>query len=396
MGWLSGCVCGAKNKLDDERIKEDEKHKSNNSKKSKESKKNSKEKKTHRAQSFSIDESLGKSQEQIIEKDYAKTEWIDGEEVLNRLDNRVKNQIDTNRQIDLETIDVPPDNLFSQIDILSSSSSFSSSQSDTCENFDDSLKDSARNNMGNIEQREIHDIDYDNTVPHLNSVSCTIDEHEKQVKSISDRIESNELQETNFDESIMESMITGETEDLSWTSEIDGKVVNDGTAESNSFVRRYIERTSSRINFPTDDQEKLKTKSSLTKECKNFLPSMKKKSSDKTDNLCVDEDESRGHKKTNKFGFKRTAAEIHEQKGKVRRKLNSCSFEVGSLERDKHGHGEKTRNRGDESMIPRLASPMRQGLNSIKNDRKKSEVKANGISFRVKQYVAYLRERERE
>jgi len=40
-------------------------------------------------------------------------------------------------------------------------------------------------------------------------------------------------------------------------------------------------------------------------------------------------------------------------------------------------------------MIPKLASPLRQGMNSMKNDKDKSEILENGILLRVKKLCAH-------
>lgn len=340
MDWLSLCVCGTKRNSNDRKNKKDGKRK-----KSKKSKKNSKQKGSRKSPPFIVDEFLRKSQDEQP-KEITEKEWTNGE-IVNYLNDCAKNQIGSN----------------DQTDPLKINSSQSYQIGDDHEKSERSTGESVR---------ELCDIDYDNVMLHSRCASSTADENEMQVKCISDEIEHNE--EVDLDESIPR---VGEPEDSSWTSENEDK--RDTILES-SFDRK--ERVSSRINFSKEEQGKAKTKNSLRKKgTKNILPPIKGTSRAE---VCMDNEELQAHGETNKFGFKRTAAS-HERI-EIRRKLNSCSFEVRQFE-DEERSGKTTKIRGEGSMIPRLASPLRQGMNLIKNDNDKSEIVQNGTSLRVKNYV---------
>ncbi|XP_018402248.1 PREDICTED: kinesin-like protein KIF2A isoform X2 [Cyphomyrmex costatus] len=159
-------------------------------------------------------------------------------------------------------------------------------------------------------------------------------------------------------------------------SEIEDR--QDAVLES-SFDKKFHERISSRINFSDEKQEKSKAKAVPKKKGtnRNILPPIKGRSRTET---CMDNEELQVHEETNKFGFKRTAASY--ERNEVRRKLNSCSFEVRPYEDEERSGKEKggktMKIRGEGSMIPRLASPLRQRMNSIKNDSDKSEIVENG------------------
>ncbi|XP_018313975.1 kinesin-like protein KIF2A isoform X2 [Mycetomoellerius zeteki] len=348
MDWLSLCVCGTKRNSNDRKIKKDGKRKKN-----KKSKKNSKQKGSCKELPFIVDEFLRKSQDEQS-KEIAEKDWTN-REIVNYLNDCTKNQIASTDQTDPSEVN--------------GSSSYQIS--DDHENFEkDSLKDSEINAES---VRELCDIDYyDNAVLHSRSASSTA---EKQVKCISDEKEHDE--DADLDESIPRSSVaSGGPEDSSWTSEIEGR--QDAVLES-SFDKKFNERVSSRINFSDEKQEKSKTRAVPKKKGtnRNILPPIKGRSRTET---CMDNEELQAHEETNKFGFKKTAASY--ERNEIRRKLNSCSFEVRPYEDEEEGGkergGKTTKIRGDGSMIPRLASPLRQRMNSIKNDSDKSEIVENG------------------
>lgn len=346
MGWLSLCVCATKS--DDEKPKKNEKRK----KKSKKYKKLSKQKESNKVPSLSTDESLCKSQnkeKQIEKEEIAKKSWMNGE-FVERIDDRARSD-QINDQIDPIKVNDSPINSWSY-------------RSD-CENFDQCFKE---NSAGESERNTSRGIDCDYNMMHLTCASSTADEDdEKRVKYISDEKEREE--ETNLDESMSRSAVSGEPEDSSWTSEDR----QDAAVES-SLDRKLEERISSRINFPNKDQkrESLKVRTSLKKQSRNALPPIKRRSETRG---CMDSEEMEGRKEMNKFAFKNNS--LFCEQSEIRRKLNSCSFEIRPFENEERG-GKKMRIRGVGSMIPRLSSP-RQGINSIKTDGDgKSEIVQNG------------------
>ncbi|XP_077265576.1 kinesin-like protein 10A isoform X4 [Temnothorax americanus] len=339
MDWLSLCVCGTKLDSNDRKIEKDGKRK-----KSKKSKKNPKQKGSRKPPPFIVDEFLRKSQDEQP-KEIAENERTNGE-IVNYLNECAKNQIGSTDQTDPSKVNGSPSYQIG---------------SDYERSFEKCFKNSERN--ASESARKPCDIDYhDNVMLHSRCASSTADENEKQVKRISDEGEHNEEE---LDESIPRS---GELEDLSWTSEIEDR----RDTESN-FDRELGERISSRINFAKEEQGKSRAKASLKKKgARNILPPIKGLSRAEAR---MDNEELQAHGETNKFGFKKSAA-FHERL-EARRKLNSCSFEVRPFE-DEERSGKTTRTRGEGSMIPRLASPPRQGINSIKNDSDKSEIVQNG------------------
>ncbi|XP_025987733.1 kinesin-like protein KIF2A isoform X4 [Solenopsis invicta] len=347
MDWLSLCVCGTKRSSNDRKIKKDGKRK-----KSKKSKKNFKQKGSCQAPPFIIEEFLRKSQDGQP-KEIAEKEWTNGE-IVNCLNDCAKSQIGSTDQTDPSKVNGSP-----------------SYQVDAHGSLEQSLENSERN--ADESSREARDIDYyDDAVLHSECASSTADENERQVKCTSDERERENEEEIDLDESVPRSMASGELEDSSWTSEIEDR--RDAALES-SLHRKLGERISSRINFPNEKQETTKSKARAAPKkgaSSKILPPIKGRSRAETR---VDNEEQQGRGETNKFGFKRTAAS-HEP-NEIRRKLNSCSFEVRPLEDEERG-GKAARIRGEGSMIPRLASPLRQGANSIKNDSDKSENVRNG------------------
>lgn len=352
MDWLSLCVCGTKRDSNNGKIKKDGKRK-----KSKKSKKNSKQKGSSEAP-FIVDEFLRKSQDDQP-KEIAEREWANGE-IVNYFNDGAKNQFGSTDRADPSKINGSP----------------SCQIVDDREIFQKAFKHSERN--AGESAREPCDIDhYGNVTLHSRCASSTTGENERQVECISDERDHNE--EVDLDESIPRS---GEPEDSPWTSEIEDSL---DTVRESSFDRKHGERISSRINFSKEEQGKTKVKVSPKKKGtkKNTLPPIKKTSRGE------DNKEPQAHRETNKFGFKKTAAS-HERI-EVRKKLNSCSFEVRPFQAEERG-GKTTRIRGEGSMIPRLASPMRQGTNPTKNDNDKSEIVHNGTSLRIKNcvHVGYL------
>ncbi|EGI66860.1 Kinesin-like protein Klp10A [Acromyrmex echinatior] len=348
MDWLSLCVCGTKRNSNDRKIKKDGKRKKN-----KKSKKNSKQKGSCKELPFIVDEFLRKSQDEQS-KEIAEKDWTNGE-IVNYFNDCAKSQIASTDRTDPSEVNGSPSYQISDHDH---------------ESFEkDSLKDSETNAES---VRELCDIDYyDNAMLYSRSVSSTA---EKQVKCISDEKEHDE--EADLDESIPRSVASREPEDSSWTSEIESR--QDAVLES-SFDKKFHERVSSRINFSDEKQEKSKTRIVRKKKGtnRNILPPIKRRSRAET---CMDNEDLQVLEETNKFGFKRTAAS-HER-DEVRQKLNSCSFEVRPYEDEegdrKERGGKTTKIRSEGSMIPRLASPLRQRMNSIKNDSDKSEIMENG------------------
>lgn len=344
MDWLSLCVCGTKRNSNDGKIKKNGKHK----KKNKKSKKNSKQKGSSKAPPFIIDEFLRKSQDDQV-KEIAEKEWTNGE-IVNYLNNGAKNQFGSTDRIDPSKINGSP----------------SCQIVDDHEVFEKAFKNSEKN--ADEPAREPRDIDYyGNVMLHSKCPSSTADENEKQIERISNEGDCNE----DLNESIPRS---GEPEDSSWTSEIEDSLE---TGRESSSDRKLDERISSRINFSKEEQGRTKAKVSPRKKGtkKNILPPIKRTSRGEA---CVDNEEPQAHGKTNKFGFKKTATS--HGRIEVRRKLNSCSFEVRP---DEERGGKTTRIRSEGSMIPRLASPMRQGTNPTKNDSDKSEIVHNGTLSRV-------------
>ncbi|XP_071650057.1 uncharacterized protein Klp10a isoform X3 [Temnothorax longispinosus] len=339
MDWLSLCVCGTKRDSNDRKIEKDGKRK-----KSKKSKKNPKQKGSRKPPPFIVDEFLRKSQDEQP-KEIAEKERTNGE-IVNYLNDCAKSQIGSTDQTDTSKVNGSPSYQIG---------------SDYERSFEKCFKNSERN--ASESARKPCDIDYhDNVMLHSRCASSTADENEKQVKCVSDEGEHNEEE---LDESIPRS---GELEDLSWTSEIE-----DRRDTELDFDRELGERISSRINFAKEEQGKSRAKASLKKKgARNILPPIKGLSRAEAR---MDNEELQAHGETNKFGFKKSAA-FHERL-EARRKLNSCSFEVRPFE-DEEQSGKTTRTRGEGSMIPRLASPLRQGMNSIKNDSDKSEIVQNG------------------
>lgn len=331
MDWLSLCVCGTKRSANDRKTKKDGKRK-----KGKKSKKNFKQKGSCNAPPFIVEEFLRKSQdEQPKEK-----EWANGE-IVNCLDDRAKDQVGSTDQTDPSKVNGSP-----------------SYQIDGHEVFEKSLENSERN--AGESAREPRDIDYyGNAVLHSRCASSTADENEEQVKDTSEREHDEEA-----DLDVPRSMASGELEDSSWTSEIE-----DRQDAASSFDRKLGERISSRINFSNEKQGKSKASAAPRKGIRNILPPIKGRSRAETR---MDNEDTKARGETNRFGFKRPAAS-HER-NEIRRKLNSCSFEIQPFQ-DEERDGKATRTRGEGSMIPRLASPLRQGVNSIKNDK---EIVQNG------------------
>lgn len=343
MGWLSLCVCGTKRDSNDGKIKKDGKRK-----KSKKSKKNSKQKGSCKAPPFIVEEFLRKSQDEQP-KEIAEKDWANGE-IVNYLSDDAKNQFGSTNQIDPSKINGSP----------------SCQISDGREVFEKVFSLSSERNADES-ARESCDTDYYgcDVMLHSRCASSTADESEKQ-EYISDEKEHNE--EIDLDESIPRS---GEPEDSSWTSEIEEAVLD------RSLDRKLVERISSRINFSKEEQGKPKARASPRKKGTRYiLPPIKRPSRAEARS-----NNEEAHGETSKFGFKRTAAS-RDGRLEIRRKLNSCSFEVRP---DEERGGKATRIRGEGSMIPRLASPMRLRTNPSersKHDSDKSEIVHNGTSYK--------------
>lgn len=358
MDWLSLCVCGTKRNSNNGKIKKDGKRK-----KSKKSKKNSKQKGSSEAPPFIVDEFLRKLQDDQP-KEIAEREWANGK-IVNYLNDGAKNQFGSADRTDPSKINGSP-----SCQIVGDH-----------EIFKKVIKNSERN--AGESAREPCDFDHGNVTLHSRCASSTTDENERQVECISDERDYDE--EVDLDESIPRS---GELEDSSWTSEIED---SRDTVRESSFDRKHGERISSRINFSKEEQRKTKAKISPKKKGtkKSILPPIKKTSRGEAR---VDNEEPQAHEETNKFGFKKTASHGRIE---VRQKLNSCSFEVRPFQDEERG-GKTTRIRGEGSMIPRLASPMRQGTSPTKNDSDKSEIVHNGTLMRIKNcvHIEYLKKKD--
>ncbi|XP_070166066.1 uncharacterized protein Klp10a isoform X3 [Polyergus mexicanus] len=350
MDWLSLCVCGTKSNLNNE--KKGEKGKKNKSNKSK---KQSKQNKSHKTSLSFVDDSFRKLQDEQVENEIIKKEWTSGK-VINCFDDCAKKHADANNSIDLTKIDDSPNNRWSyQID-------------DDRDKFEEFRKKSSEKNMDEFD-RQTHDFHYDdNMVLHSRCASNTIafDEDDKQVKCISDEKEHDE--EADLNESVSRSVTSGEPED--WISEFEEK---QGMLVEPGIDTKFKERTSSRINFSSEERTKSQTRTSSKRESRNILPPMKRKSC--AESRMDNEELQRNCGETNKFGFKRSAASFCEQSN-IRRKLNSCSFEVQSFENEERNGNTKIR--ADGSMIPRLTSSMQQGMNLIKSTGDKTEILQNG------------------
>ncbi|XP_072755307.1 kinesin-like protein KIF2A isoform X6 [Anoplolepis gracilipes] len=350
MDWLSLCVCGTKSNIDNKKSQKNGKGKKSKNK----SKKQSKQNKSHKTSLSFVDESLRKLQEEQVESEIIKKEWMNGK-VINCFDDCAKNQADVNNhQIDhhpthLTKIDDSPNNRWSyQIN-------------DDHNNFEVFCEESERNEF----DRQTCDFDYDNNVVLHSRCASNTDEDDKQVKCISDEKEQDE--EADLNELVSRSMTPEEPED--WVAEFEEK--QDVLVEP-GFDRKFVERTSSRINFSGKEQTKSKTRTLSKRESRNVLPPIKRKSC--AESRMDNEDLQRNCEEVNKFGFKKSATFCEQSN--IRRKLNSCSFEVRSFENEEQRG--KTRIRGDGSMIPRLASPMQQGMNLIKSGGDKTEILQNG------------------
>lgn len=361
MDWLSLCVCGRKSNFDNEKTQKDEKGKKSKRKKSK---KQSKQNKSHKTSLAFVDESLRKLQDEQVENEIIKKEWTNGN-VINCFDDCAKNQTDVNDPIDLTKINDSPNNRWSYHQI-----------NDNHDNSEEFRKESSERNVNEFDlQTHDNDFEYDdNVLLHSRCASNTIDEDDKQVKCISNEKEYDE--EADLNEFVSRSMTSGEPED--WISEFEEK--QDVLAEP-GFDRKIEERTSSRINFSSKEQAKSETRNSSKRESRNILPPIKRKSCTESR---IDNEVLQGTcGEMNKFGFKRSAAFCEQSN--IRRKLNSCSFEIGSLENEERNA--KTRIRADGSMIPRLTSSMQQGMNLIKSGSDKTEALQNGISLRMKTVI---------
>lgn len=360
MDWLSLCVCGTKSNLNNEKTRKDGKGKKNKNKKSK---KQSKQNKSHKTSLSLVDDSFRKLQDEQVENEIIKKEWTNGK-VIKCFDDCAKNQVDANNSTDLTKIDNLPNNRWSyQID-------------DDHDDFKEFRKEFSEKNVDEFHQ-QTRDFDYDdNAVLHSRCASNTVvfDEDDKQVKCISDEKEHDE--EGDLNESVSRSVTSGEPED--WISEFEEK---QDVLVKPSFNTKFKERTSSRINFSSEEQTKLKTRTSSKRESRNILPPIKRKSC--AESRMNNEELQKNCGEMNKFGFKRSAAFCEQSN--IRRKLNSCSFEVRSFE-DEERNG-KTRIRGDGSMIPRLTSSVQQGMNLIKSEGDKTEILQNGILLRVKTVI---------
>lgn len=383
MDWLSHCVCGTKSKLDDQKkAKKDGNRKRESNKKGKKSKKLSKRKGSQAEQPSSsptVDESSCKlqdeQQQQQFEKKIVERILVNGEAV-NCSDDLAKSHIDADLREDAtKVVDDSPSDIWScRIDYR-----------DDLE--EDSFHEDLAMSTDELGLTETRSIDYDNdAVLHSRCASmCTADQGEKRVKCAPDEEgrdeeteEEQEEAEENPDEYAARSAICGELEDSSWTSEVEDK----SEVTGQSFDRKRAERTSSRINFSKEKQERCPTKKesfpkkTRAKEFKKVLPPIKRRSCTESRNSCIDK-KTGGPEETSKFGSEEAAA-LFRERNEIRRKLNACSFEVRSLmDEERVGKG---RTRPEGSLIPRLASPLRQGVNFIKSDSDKSEIAQNGTS----------------
>ncbi|XP_028047996.2 uncharacterized protein LOC105828305 isoform X3 [Monomorium pharaonis] len=339
MDWLSLCVCGTKR--NDGKIKKDGKRK-----KGKKSKNNFKRKGSCQAPPFIVEEFLRQSQDEQP-KETAEKEWMNGE-IINCFDNRGKDQISSTDQTSPSKVNGSPP-----------------CRIDDHGNFEESPGSSEKNASESARESRGVDYYYDDEVLHSRSASSIADEDERQIKDTLDEKEHDEA--TDLDEFVPRAVSIGELEDSSWTLEIADR---QDAAPKHSIDRKCGERISSRINFSDEKHVKSKARPAPRKGTRNTLPPIKGRA--RVEALDNEEVQTRGE--TNRFGFKRTVASHGNE---IRRKLNSCSFEVRPFEDEEQGRKVKTP-RGEGSMIPRLASPMRREVNSLKNDNDKSEIVQNG------------------
>lgn len=346
MGWLSLCVCGTKNNFDKKKNKRDGKGKKNKNKKSE---KQSRQNKSHKTSLSFVDETLRKLQDEQVENEIIKNDWNEkiNEKTngkINCFDDCAKNQIDVTNPTDLTKIDNSPNNRWSyRID-------------DDDDNFEELHKEFSERNVNEFD-RQTYDFD-DNAVLYSRCASNTVDEDNKQVKCISDEKEHDV--EMDLNEFVLRSVTSGELKGSFWISKFEEKQ----DILEPSFDGQFEERTSSKISFSCKEKMKSKTRTSSRKESRNVLPPIKRESCAES---CMDNEElQRNRGEMNKFDFKSSAA-FCEQRN-IRRKLNSCSFEVRSFEDEERS--EKTRVRANGSMIPRLTSPIQQ-KNLSESDKKK-------------------------
>jgi len=339
MDWLSLCVCGAKSKR---KAKKDGKREA--SKKSKKSRKHFKRKGSYRASVSSVDDSLRKSQdegqfrEEIMEK-----KWTNGE-IVNCHDERTKNQI---LAIDRADTGKLSDSL---------NSTWSCRIEDDC-----NIEESREAKNADESDQETRSVDHRDDAflscsRYASNTSSADEEAENEVEHVTGAKRHDE----DVDDSISE-----EPEDSSWISE-DGE----RPAAEASFDGRFEERISSRINFSNKERGTLRKTALPRRKSRNVLPPIKKRPSYAKTRNCTNNEEPR-REQVNKFGFKKDA--VFGEQREIRRKLNSCSFEIRPFEK----RSGKAPIRPEGSMIPRLTSSMRQEINSFKSD--KSEITQNGI-----------------
>lgn len=364
------CVCGTKSKLDEgqkRKSKEDGSRKREGKKSKRPKTKLSKRKESPReaSRTNSIDESARKSpDERQFEKKIAGRILANGETVNYPDDFSKESQADADPRVVATRMvdDAPSDIWCSRID-------------DREDLEEDSLHDEDLASSADEPGLTTRGIDYDkDVVLHSRCASmCTDDEDEKRVKCAPDE-EGRDDEEEDPDEST--SAVSGEPEDPFWTSEVEDKKPEANRA-AQSVDRKLVERTSSRIHFSNDARESSRKTRAKEVHLRRVLPPIKRTFR----NSCVDNETRGGSKGTSKLDTKATALLFREQ-SEIRRKLNSCSFEVRSLA-DEERVG-KARTQPEGSLIPRLASPpLRQGANFAKSDGDQSEIAQNGTSSRA-------------
>lgn len=383
MGWLSLCVCGTKSELDDDDRKRAEKNGylkgESDRKKSKRSKKLSKHKESQREASLAIGDSSCKLRDEKQQQQQQQLEKEIAERILAKVnypDDVAKRQVGADLPADAtKVVDDPPSDIWRRR---------SDDRDDLEEDLEeDSLQeDLARSSADEPGLTDTRGIDYDNDAELRWKCApmCTAGGDEKRVKCAPGEGEGDkgeEEEEEDPDESASEdfrrSAISGEPEDSSWTSEVEDKP--EANVATRNLGRRLAERTSSRINFSNDKQAS--SKKTRAKEHRRVLPPIKRTArAESPRNSCAD-NETRGSKEARKLGSD-GAPLLSREQSKIRRKLNSCSFEVRPpVDDERVGKG---RTRPEGSLIPRLASPLRQGTNFAKSDSDQPEIVLNGTS----------------
>lgn len=351
MGWLSLCVCGAN---DDEKAKRNGTCKPESGKKSKRSRKRSKRKGSCEASPCFAGEASRNSQDESQRAEKEIAERTNGE-IVNRRD-----QYPRRDRIDRADPAIPND---------SPSDTWSSRiESDRNDDAEESHEGNAQRNAARRCAADHGD------VSHSRCTSSTLDGNteNEEVECTWDEKEHDGEEANRPDDSAPRSPLSVEHEDSSWISEADGE--DKPATTERSFDRRHEERISSRINLSDDERE-----ISAKKERRNALPPIKRRPRAKARDRTNNHEKPQREERANKFGFKKSGLFCEQRE--IRRKLNSCSFEIRPFENEER-NGKTTRIRTEGSMIPRLASPVQRETSSLGVD--KSAIVQNGRNCRAR------------